>query len=491
MPLTAPPLDILPKPALLIGDDEVATSTGGTHAHVYPGTGKVTAEVPLGGAAEIDRAVATARQAFTGWRLTPVDERRRLLLRFAALVREHSDELIHLATVENGTANAIARHYPSVLADKLEYNAGWADKIGGEVVPTWPVRALDYVVEEPYGVVGIIVTWNSPLGTAGMTLAPALAAGNCVIFKAPELAPWSALRLGMLAREAGFSPGVVNVVPAGPEGSEALVRHPGVDFVHFTGSGRTARSVAMSAAETLKPVGLELGGKSPRVLFADADIPAAVKETVGQVGKLAGQGCLNGMRVLAEDAVYDHVVETLSAHIGGLAMGDPFDPATEIGPVISEAAADRIEGVIAQAKSDGAQLVLGGERAGGAFADGFFIMPTVFADVDPRCELSREEVFGPVVAVTRFRTEEEAVALANDSEYGLATYVWTRDIRRAHAMADEMQSGNVWINGYTGLPASMPFGGQKQSGYGRLGGRHAIREFTRTKNVWTPLQDMT
>lgn len=487
MSFTRPVVEALPVPSLLIGADRIE-STGSDHRHLYPGTGGMTAEMPLAGSSEIDLAVRTAREAFRAWRHVSVDQRRSALLRLAGLVRANSEELTSLAIVENGTACSIASQYPASLADKIEYNAGWADKIGGEVVPSWPLRALDYTLEEPYGVVGIIVTWNSPLGTAGMTLAPALAAGNAVIFKAPELAPWSSLRLGELALEAGFPPGIVNIVCAGPEGSEALVRHRGVDFIHFTGGGRTAKHVLRAAAESLKPVGLELGGKSPRIVFGDGDVAAALTETVGQLGKLAGQGCINGMRVLAHDDIYDDVVQGLAEQVSRLQMGDPFDASTEVGPVISREAVHRIERMVAQAHTDGARLVVGGDKPSGDLAEGFFVQPTVFADVDPQTELSREEVFGPVVSVTRFRTTTEAIELANDTDYGLAAYIWTNDMGRAHFMAGELEAGNLWVNGYAGLPASMPFGGYKQSGMGRLGGRDAIREFTRTKNVWTPLR---
>jgi acyl-CoA reductase-like NAD-dependent aldehyde dehydrogenase len=488
--LTAPPIHILPEPALLIGGQRLRESTGGSHQHVYPATGQVTSALPMAGPAEVDLAARTARSAFSEWRVIPADQRRRLLLRLAALVRENAEELATMAMLENGTAHAFAHAYPELVADLFEYNAGWADKLGGEVVTTWPIRALDYTIEEPYGVVGIIIPWNGPLGSAAMTMAPALAAGNCVVVKPPELAPWSVLRLGELALEAGFPPGAINVVPAGPEGGEALVRHPEIDFLHFTGSGKTAQLVLRAAADTLKPVGLELGGRSPRILFADADIAGAVQETVGNLAAVWGQGCIYGMRVLVEDSIYEEVLATISAYVGHLVVGDPFDPGVQMGPVINEAAAVRIQGMIQRAHAQGSRLIAGGERPGGDLAAGFFITPTVFADVDPDSELSREEVFGPVVAVTKFSDEEDALRLANDTEFGLAAYIWTNDIRRAHSVADRLVAGNVWINGFLGIPPSAPFGGHKNSGYGRLGGREGIREFTRTKNVWTPLAGM-
>lgn len=487
MTMTSPPLDNLPNPGLLVGSRRLLESSGGQHKHVYPATGQVTAALPLAGETEIDLAVQSARSAFVDWRVMPVDQRRRLILRLAALIREHAEELSILSILENGTAHAFASAYPDLVADLFEYNAGWADKIGGEVVPTWPLRALDYTVEEPYGVVGIIIPWNGPFGSAGMTVAPALAAGNCVVIKPPELAPWSVLRLGELVLEAGFPPGVVNVVPAGPEGGDALVRHPDVDFIHFTGSGRTGSIVLKAAAETLKPVGLELGGKSPRILFADADIDGAVQETVGNIAVLSGQGCIYGMRLLVHDSIYDRVIEAVTAFAQHLTLGDPFDSNVQVGPVINEGAAVRIKGMIDRAREEGARLVFGGDRAKGELADGYFITPTIFVDVDPTSELSREEVFGPVVTITKFSEQAEAIRLANDTRFGLAAYIWTSDLQRAHIVADQLQVGNVWINGFLGIPPGAPFGGAKQSGFGRLGGRDGIREFTRTKNVWTPL----
>ncbi|GAA0628803.1 aldehyde dehydrogenase family protein [Sporichthya brevicatena] len=490
MTLTSPPLERLPKAGLLIGSDRVLSSSVGSIDHVYPGTGEVTGSVPLAGPAEIDQAVAAARSAFAEWRVVAPNVRRRAMLRLAALVREHAEELSELCIIENGTPRPFADSYPELVADLLEYNAGWTDKIGGEVVPTWPLRALDYTVEEPYGVVGILIPWNGPFGSAGMTMAPALAAGNCVVVKPPELAPWSVLRLGELALEAGFPPGVINVVPAGPVGGEALVRHRGVDYVHFTGSGVTARHILTAAAETLKPVGLELGGKSPRIIFPDADLQGAVVESIGNLAVLSGQGCIYGMRVLAHVDVYDQVVGMVQAFSGHIALGDPFAPTTQMGPVINTAARDRILGMVERAQAEGARLVAGGTPGEGDLARGSFVAPTVFADVAPGSELAREEVFGPVIAITPFSDEEEAVRLANDTDFGLAAYIWTNDLRRAHVVADRLEAGNVWINGFLGIPAGAPFGGHKQSGYGRLGGREGVREFTRTKNVYTPFDPL-
>jgi acyl-CoA reductase-like NAD-dependent aldehyde dehydrogenase len=319
-----------------------------------------------------------------------------------------------------------------------------------------------------------------------MTLAPALAAGNCVILKPPELAPFAAIRLGELFLEAGFPPGVINVVTAGPEGGDALARHPGVDKIHFTGSGATAQKVLAAAQSTLKPVALELGGKSANIIFADSDLNnAALQGVLGMQG--SGQGCINGTRVLVERSVYEDVLKLISGILSGLEVGDPLVMSTFFGPVVSEPAADRIMGVIESAKSNGTRLVCGGERLGGDLADGYFIAPTVFADVDNSTTLARDEIFGPVVAVLPFDDEDEAVVIANDSPFGLAGYIQTADLKRAHRVAAALDVGNIWVNGFLGIPTSVPFGGVKQSGWGRLGGRDGIREFTRPKNIHVAL----
>jgi aldehyde dehydrogenase (NAD+) len=347
------PLDQLPESVLLIGSERIDSSSAEPHQHRYPGSGELTRAVILAGAAEIDRAVQAARRALPEWRAIPLNQRRSILLRVAAIVREHADELTLLTIMENGTALPFAQAYAELVADLFEYNAGWVDKITGDTVPTWPVPALDYTVHEPYGVVGIIIPWNSPLGSAGMTMPLALAAGNCVVMKPPEIAPWSVIRLGELMLEAGMPPGVVNVVPAGPEGGDALVRHPGVDFVHFTGSGATAKIILKAAAETLKPIGLELGGKSPRIIFDDGDLDGAVAETIGNLGVLAGQGCIFGMRVLAHADIYDEFVEKLASAAEQIPVGDPFEPGTVMGPVATDAAMQRILGIIERARADG------------------------------------------------------------------------------------------------------------------------------------------
>jgi aldehyde dehydrogenase (NAD+) len=486
MAVVDPDLGVLPKPGLLIGGEYIAESTGGQFQHVYAATGKPTVAVSLAGAHEIDLAVCAARSALPRWRAMPVDQRREAMLRYAQLLRRHADELIAISQIDNAFPYFAASLGPNSAADAFSYNAGWADKIGGDVVPTWPVPALDYSLEEPYGVVGIIIPWNGPIYSAGMTLAPALAAGNCVVLKPPELAPFAAIRLGELFREAGFPPGVVNVVTAGPEGGDALVSHSGIDKIHFTGSGATAQKVLAAALRTLKPVALELGGKSANIIFADSDLNnAALQGVLGMQG--SGQGCINGTRVLVERSVYEDVLALMTAILSTLEVGDPLTVSTFFGPVVSEGAADRIMTVIETAKGDGTRLVCGGERLGGDLAGGYFVAPTVFADVDNSVALARDEIFGPVVAVLPFDNEDEAVRLANDSPFGLAGYIQTADLKRAHRVAAALEVGNIWVNGFLGIPTSVPFGGVKQSGWGRLGGRDGIREFTRPKNIHVAL----
>jgi aldehyde dehydrogenase (NAD+) len=488
MPIGEAPLDVFPQPGLLIGDKLVTATTGGEYEHVYPATGKPTLGVPLAGTAEIDAAVQAARAAWPEWRSWTVDRRRDVMLRFAALVREHEEEIGRLSVFENGTPIRLAQTFVPTVADAFTYNAGWADKVGGDVIATWPVPALDYTVVEPYGVVGIIIPWNGPVPTIGMTIAPALAAGNTVVLKPSRPAPFSPLLAGRLLLEAGFPPGVVNIVPGGPEAGDALVRHPGVDKIHFMGSSMVARNVLAAALTNLTPVSLELGGKSANIIFADADLDAAADLAVSAIVLMSGQACLIGTRVLVEEAVYDDFVGRCRARVDQITVGDPALASTDMGPLISPGACERVLGFVerAQANKEG-RLVTGGYRLGGDLADGYFLAPTIFADVDNASELAQREIFGPLICIHAFSTEAEALAIANDHRYGLAAYVQTNDLKRAHRMAAALEAGSIWINGFPGVPRSVPFGGMKHSGYGRLGGLAGIQEFSRPKNVWTAL----
>lgn len=382
----------------------------------------------------------------------------------------------------------IAAHIPPVVAQRFRYYAGWADKIRGETLNAWNGPAHNYVNYEPYGVVGAIIPWNGPLFAAAMVIAPALAAGNCVILKAPELAPYSVMYLGELMLEAGFPPGVVNMLAGGAKVGEAIVSHPGVDKVQFVGSGATAVKVLQGAAHTLKPCGLELGGKSAVLVFADADLAQAGTRGLSGAISVSGQGCVNGTRLLVERPIYEQYVGILKAIAGHIRVGDPLDPATVMGPIISAASLERISGMVRRAQQDGARLVLGGERLGGECADGYYLPLTILADVDHGSELAQHEVFGPVLSVTPFDTEEEAIALANDTPYGLGAYVHTQNLRRAHHVANQLQAGTVQVNAAgEGIQPYAPFGGYKQSGYGRLGGEQGLLEFLQVKSVWMNL----
>ena len=483
-----PPVDALPRSTLIIGDRREEAGSGMMIAHIYPATGSVTRELTLAGPADVDRAVAAARAAFPAWRALPGDKRRDLMLRLAALLEAKAQELVPSLVSENGSILLGAGYMPHDAAQKFRYYGGWADKIQGRTIATWGGPAHDYVQYEPYGVVGAIIPWNGPLFAATMVMAPALAAGNCIVVKSPDLAPYSVMKLVELVLEAGFPPGVVNLVTGGADVGAAMVAHPGIDKIQFVGSGVTAKQVLASAARTLKPCGLELGGKSAVIVFADADLQNAAKKGLSGAVSANGQGCVNGTRLLVERAIYEPYLQMLCAMAAHIAVGDPFDPKTTMGPVISEPAMQRILAMVDRGVGEGARLVAGGQRLQGDHASGYFLPVTILADVANGSELARHEVFGPVLAVTPFDSEDEAIALANDSEYGLGAYIHTQNLRRAHHVAGQLQAGQIHVNGSgEAMTPCVPFGGWKQSGYGRLGGEQGLHEFLQTRNVWINL----
>ena len=475
---------------LWIGNEWAGAADGATFATVNPATEEVIAEVAEAGAADIDRAVAAARAAFRDprWRRMNPHRRSRLLWRLADLVDANADELGLTETRDNGKPYFEARRIdvPSV-AQTLRYYAGLADKVQGDTVPV-PGPFLNYTLREPVGVVGAIIPWNFPLSMAAWKVAPALACGNTVVLKPAEQTPLTALRFGELAAEAGFPPGVLNVVPGfGETAGAALVRHPGVDAISFTGSTGVGRIIMGEAAATLKKVSLELGGKSPNIVFADADLKVAVKGASTGVFYGKGEVCAAGSRILVERAVHDEFVAGLKERAGKATVGDPMAPTTRLGAIVSEEQLDRVMGYIEAGRRDGANLVAGGERVK-VNGRGNFVSAAVFSDVDPAMALAREEIFGPVAAVIPFEDVDDAVAKANDSLYGLAAGVWTRDIGRAHRLAHEIDAGTVWVNTYNQYAPGSPFGGYKESGFGRdLGFQSALEKYTQLKSVWVAL----
>lgn len=470
---------------LWIGGEWSDATDGSAVADVNPATHEVIAEIQFAGAADVDRAVQSARSALGPWAALNPHERSRLLWRLSDLIEANAQELARLETADNGKPlfESLKVDLPSIV-ENFRYFAGLADKVQGATIPV-AGPFLNYTLREPVGVVGIIVPWNFPLSLAAWKVAPALACGNTVVLKPAEETPLTALRLGELAHEAGFPPGVLNVVAGdGETAGAALVAHPDVDAIAFTGSTEVGRIVMRSAADTLKKVSLELGGKSPNIVFADADLKAAVRGASTGIYYGKGEVCAAGSRILVQASVYDDFVEAFAARAASMTIGDPMDSKTRVGAIVSERQLERVLGYVEAGKREGARLVCGGERAT-VEGRGNFVTATAFADVDPGMTIAREEIFGPVASILRFEDVEDAVRIGNETIYGLAAGVWTRDVGKAHRVARELQAGTVWVNTYNQYDSASPFGGYKSSGFGRdLGYQSALEKYTQTKSVW-------
>src|SRR5438445_4838880 len=455
---------------------------------VNPATGEVLTQIAEASRDDVDRAVQAARRAFDDrggpWRKMSTSERGKLIWRLADLVEKNIEELAELETLDNGKPIFESRYVdmPMVI-DVLRYYAGWATKIHGQTVNTFET-AFTYTLREPVGVVGLIIPWNFPLLLASWKLGPALACGCTVVLKPAEQTPLTTLRMGELGIEAGIPAGVLNVVTGGPEAGKAMVRHPGIDKIAFTGSTAVGKEIMKGAAKTLKRVTLELGGKSPNIVFADSDIDNAVKGAINGIFYGKGEVCNAGSRLFVENKVKDEFVEKLVGRAKKMQPADPLDPKTRMGAIVSQEQIETVLGYIEAGKKEGAKLVSGGNRVSVDGGKGYFIEPTIFADVKNEMKIAQEEIFGPVLATLSFDDVDQVIAQANQNPYGLAAAVWTRDVKKAHSVSRQLKAGTVWINTYGLMDASLPFGGYKQSGFGRELGMHAIEHYTELKTVW-------
>ncbi len=483
----------MPDRRLFIGGRFEAAASSKTIDVMNPSTGEKVATVPDGNAQDIERAVAAARASFENksWRGLDPSRKEKILWDLAGILEKHKDELAVITSLENGkTVREAVRGDIAPAIDALRYYAGWVRRIYGETIPV-DGPYLNYTLREPVGVVGAIVPWNYPLLLAVWKIAPALACGCSVVVKPSEMTPLTALRFGEYAMEAGVPEGVVNVVTGyGATAGEALARHMDVDKISFTGSIRTARALLKASAESnLKRISLELGGKSPNIIFPDADMEGALRSAFWGIFANKGEVCSAGSRLLLHSDIHDEFVAKLTETAKQMKVGNPLDESSEMGSQISQAQLDRILGYIESGMREGARVTCGGERdTSGDKAKGFFVKPTIFCDVKPEMKIAQEEIFGPVLAVLRFRDADEAIRIANGTIYGLVSAVWTRDIRLAHRIAGEIKAGSVWINTYNGFDSASPFGGYKQSGFGRDLGAYALEQYTNVKSVWVSLE---
>lgn len=480
-------LEFLRKPKqLLIGGKWMPAKSGKTFETINPANEEVLALVAEGDKADVDEAVKAARKAFEAskWSTMGPHERARYLFRIGDVLDRHAEELAELETLDNGKPLSLARLEIPFGASLFHYYGGWCTKIYGETNPSDP-SIFNYTLREPVGVCGQIIPWNVPFVMAALKIAPALASGNCVILKPAEQTPLTALRLAELILEAGVPEGVVNVITGfGPGAGSSIAEHPGIDKVAFTGSTEVGKLIQQAAAGNLKRISLELGGKSPNIIFSDADLEQAIPTSMMGVYHNSGQVCFAGTRIFVQREMYDKVMGQLVSFSEKMVVGNPLDTKTSLGPLISREQFDRVTSYLEVGKKEGAKVAIGGEVSGDK---GFFIKPTIFSGVNNQMRIAREEIFGPVAAVIPFKDETDAVFQGNDTTYGLAAAVWTRDVSRAHKVARALKAGTVWVNCYGVIDSVSPFGGYKQSGLGREYGRESIDLYTQIKSVFMKL----